>query len=86
MKCTGIISNLTEEKKHTSSCGKRARHPEDDCSRDLPPTEVSVEQNAMACKMRSIRNNILEDRVEGPHAVPDVAAAIEDLLAQSNKV
>lgn len=86
MICTGIKSNLTEEEKHTSSCGKRSRHQEDDCSKDLPPAEVSVDQNVMACKMRSTRNIILEDRAEGPHAVPDVAAAIEDLLAQSSKV
>ncbi|XP_058097430.1 uncharacterized protein LOC131242662 isoform X2 [Magnolia sinica] len=83
----GIKSNtFREEEKHSRVSSKRARHSEDDSYRHLHTVEVSVDEGVIAGKTLSTNNTVSEDRGEASHALPDVAAAIEDLLAQSNKI
>ncbi|KAF6170501.1 hypothetical protein GIB67_031909 [Kingdonia uniflora] len=67
-----------------SSSKKRARDLEDVTNSDLHSTLVS--EDVSQSKEKFTVPNKPGDIGEVSHAVPDVAAAIEDLLAQSNKI
>ncbi|XP_059454204.1 uncharacterized protein LOC132184545 isoform X2 [Corylus avellana] len=68
--------------RQSSVCNKKARLLEDDDQKGLPSSGVHL--NDPIYNMNSTGDNISRDNVEVSHAVPDVAAAIEDLLEQTN--
>ncbi|KAK9162399.1 hypothetical protein Syun_003301 [Stephania yunnanensis] len=61
---------------------KRAKLMEDDGHKQVPPAEICMDISAN--NVESIGKGSVAGEV--PHIVPDVAAAIEDLLEQSNKI
>ncbi|XP_077224366.1 transcription coactivator isoform X2 [Tasmannia lanceolata] len=84
---TGARSNsFSDEAKYSIASIKRAKNSELGRHRDSFSAEISAHQDVISCQMNSTKNSISEDCGEGSHAVPDVADAIEDLLAQSNKI
>lgn len=72
--------SLRDEAKQQSPHWKRARIQEDEGHDILSGVHLSDP----VCNMTSNGDNILRDEVS--HVVPDVAAAIEDLLEQASKV
>ena len=76
-------SSKKEAKVSTFSC-KRARLLEDDSDKGLQSSGLN--QSDPIGRIISSGNNILQNTGEVSHAVPDVAAAIEDLLEQTSKV
>ncbi|KAL5982742.1 hypothetical protein ACLOJK_016818 [Asimina triloba] len=82
----GRTNTCTDEEKNWGNSSKRARHSENDSYDHILAAEVSVDQCAMTSMAYSSNKSFLEDCSEGSHPIPDVAAAIEDLLAQSNKI
>lgn len=76
--------NFKGEPRQSSVCNKKARLLEDDDQKGLPSSGVHL--NDSIYNMNSTRDKISRDNVEVSHAVPDVAAAIEDLLEQTSKV
>ncbi|OVA14610.1 BRCT domain [Macleaya cordata] len=78
-------NNLSEEAEYSSAVTKRARLSDNDSNRDLLPPDVRG--NVSSCKMDTMKNSVVENVGDVvSHNVPDVAAAIEDLLAQSSKI
>ncbi|KAL7176344.1 hypothetical protein ACSBR2_029810 [Camellia fascicularis] len=80
----GTSDNSREEAKFSSICGKRARLFEDDIDKGI--LSSGSNHSDPTCKMTSTGNNIPRNTGEVSNAVPDVAAAIEDLLAQTSKI
>lgn len=76
--------HFKEEPKQSSVCNKRARLLEDDDQKDLPSSEIHLRDPI--CNMNATGDNITKENEEVSHAVPDVAAAIEDLLEQTSKI
>ncbi|XP_057505159.1 uncharacterized protein LOC130788492 isoform X1 [Actinidia eriantha] len=76
-------SSKKEAKVSTFSC-KRARLLEDDSDKGLQSSGLN--QSDPIGRTISSGNNILQNMGEVSHAVPDVAAAIEDLLEQTSKI
>lgn len=73
--------SVVDEAKLTYNASKRAKLSEDDCqNRMLPSLENPV------CRINSNQNYSEDKTGEMAFAVPDVAAAIEDLLEQTSKV
>ncbi|XP_062097830.1 uncharacterized protein LOC133803732 isoform X2 [Humulus lupulus] len=85
---TGIIGSRTESfregAKHTSALHKKARLLEDDGQKDL--LSYGVHPSVSINNANSIRDDVSKDTDEASHVVPDVAAAIEDLLEQTSKI
>lgn len=69
--------DMNWENKKLSIVNKKARILEDGLQKDLLSSGV---------QMHSSRNNIAEEVSEACSVVPDVAAAIEDLLEQTSRV
>ncbi|GMP79528.1 hypothetical protein CsSME_00035031 [Camellia sinensis var. sinensis] len=80
----GTSDNSREEAKFSSICGKRARLFEEDIDKGI--LSSGSNHSDPTCKMTSTGNNIPRNTGEVSNAVPDVAAAIEDLLAQTSKI
>ncbi|KAL7208690.1 hypothetical protein ACSBR1_030429 [Camellia fascicularis] len=80
----GTSDNSREEAKFSSICGKRARLFEEDIDKGI--LSSGSNHSDPTCKMTSTGNNIPQNTGEVSNAVPDVAAAIEDLLAQTSKI
>ncbi|KAJ4965475.1 hypothetical protein NE237_017324 [Protea cynaroides] len=78
------FKSFSEEEKHSSLSIKKARLVNDNSQTDVFSAEAH--QDASVCKIESMRNRVSEDNGEVFHAAPDVAAAIEDLLAQTCKI
>ncbi|KAF8411734.1 hypothetical protein HHK36_004292 [Tetracentron sinense] len=85
---TPVIGNRSasfrDKAKHSGVSSKRARLLEDDTHGDIVPS--GVHHDVPIHKMDSMRNSTSEIIGEVSHAVPDVAAAIEDLLEQTSKI
>ncbi|KAF9609763.1 hypothetical protein IFM89_018211 [Coptis chinensis] len=79
-----VQENISSHIVSGSNSSKRARLVESITHMDLRTAKVHEEVPTV--KVDSMRNNIAVDVTEASHSVPDVAAAIEDLLAQSNKI
>ncbi|XP_042507747.1 DNA topoisomerase 2-binding protein 1-A-like isoform X2 [Macadamia integrifolia] len=75
------FQSLSGEAKHSLHSIKRARLVDDDSHKDKLAGVVRP-----TCRMESMRNRLSDDNEEVSHAVSDVAAAIEDLLAQTSKI
>lgn len=69
-----------EDTKYSNTCTKRARLLEDDRLKDPIPSAVNSNEQFF------FENKIIGNGGEVFNAVPDVAAAIEDLLEQTSKV
>lgn len=76
--------SFKELAKQSSVCNKKARLLENDDQKSLPLSGVCLHDPI--CNKNSTGDNISKDNGEVSHAVPDVAAAIEDLLEQTSKV
>lgn len=77
-------STAKEEMKYSSRCNKKARLlvvEECNCSLSCSPKESNT-----FCGTNPPEKNLTGSTNEGSSAVPDVAAAIEDLLEQTSKV
>lgn len=70
--------------KQSSVCNKKARLSDNDDQKTLPLSGVCLLDPI--CNTNSAGDNISNDNGEVSQAVPDVAAAIEDLLEQTSKV
>ncbi|PON91554.1 BRCT domain containing protein [Trema orientale] len=85
---TGIVGCRTESfmggAKHSSVVSKKARLLEDDDQKCL--LSSGVRPSVSIRNANSIRESMAEDIDEASHVVPDVAAAIEDLLEQTSKI
>ncbi|XP_043721482.1 DNA topoisomerase 2-binding protein 1-A-like isoform X2 [Telopea speciosissima] len=75
------FQSLSGEAKHSLVSIKRARLVDDDSQKDILAGVVRP-----TGRMESMRNRLSEANEEVSHAVSDVAAAIEDLLAQTSKI
>lgn len=75
--------SFKEESERSSVFNKRAKLLDDDDQKDLPSSKVHLRD---PINLNAIGDNITKDNGEVSHAVPDVAAAIEDLLEQTSKV
>ncbi|XP_030934131.1 DNA topoisomerase 2-binding protein 1-A [Quercus lobata] len=75
--------SFKEESEQSSVFNKRAKLLEDDDQKDLPSSKVHLRD---PINLNAIGDNITKDNGEVSHAVPDVAAAIEDLLEQTSKI
>ena len=75
--------SFKEESEQSTVFNKRAKLLEDDDRKDLPSSKVHLRD---PINLNAIGDNITKDNGEVSHAVPDVAAAIEDLLEQTIKV
>ncbi|KAK7861183.1 dna topoisomerase 2-binding protein 1-a [Quercus suber] len=75
--------SFKEESEQSSVFNKRAKLLEDDEQKDLPSSKVHLRD---PINLNAIGDNITKDNGEVSHAVPDVAAAIEDLLEQTSKI
>lgn len=75
--------SFKEESEQSSVFNKRAKLLEDDDQKDLPSSKVHLRDPV---NLNAIGDNITKDNGEVSHAVPDVAAAIEDLLEQTSKI
>lgn len=75
--------NLREEAKQLSF-SKKARVLENVFEKGLLSSETHL--SLPLCNMNSAEDNMAKHTVEVSHVVPDVAAAIEDLLEQTSKV
>lgn len=73
-----------EGAKHLSTLSKKARLLEDEVQKCLLST--GVHGSAPVCNTNSGDDNMAKDTNEMSRVVPDVAAAIEDLLEQTSKV
>ncbi|EXB60138.1 DNA topoisomerase 2-binding protein 1-A [Morus notabilis] len=73
-----------EGAKHLSTLSKKARLLEDEAQTCLLST--GVHGSAPVCNTNSRDDNMAKDTNEMSHVVPDVAAAIEDLLEQTSKI
>ncbi|KAK6939923.1 BRCT domain [Dillenia turbinata] len=80
----GKSESLAQESKCLSNCSKRARLIKDDSQEVLLPTGEN-KTNSVSL-MHSNEKSISEAAAEVFHVVPDVAAAIEDLLEQTSKI
>ncbi|XAR49591.1 hypothetical protein NMG60_11032843 [Bertholletia excelsa] len=76
-------SSRLEAKISDSSC-KRVRLLNDGSDKGM--TSCGISQKDPICTMTSPANNVLQNSGEVSHALPDVAAAIEDLLEQTSKI
>ncbi|XP_035541604.1 DNA topoisomerase 2-binding protein 1-A [Juglans regia] len=76
--------SFKELPKQSSVCNKRARLLENDDQKSLPLSGVCLRDPI--CNKNPAGDNISKDNGEVSHAVPDVAAAIEDLLEQTSKI
>ncbi|XP_075647353.1 uncharacterized protein LOC142618322 isoform X2 [Castanea sativa] len=74
--------SFKEESEQSSVFNKRAKLLDDDDQKDLPSSKVHLRD---PINLNAIGDNITKDNGEVSHAVPDVAAAIEDLLEQTSK-
>lgn len=85
---SGIIGRRNDSEgegaKHTSMFSKKARLLEVDGLKSLLSTGLHA--SVPICNTNSIDDNKAKDKDEMSHVVPDVAAAIEDLLEQTSKV
>ena len=75
--------SFKEESEQSTVFNKRAKLLEVDDQKDLPSSKVHLRD---PINLNAIGDNITKDNGEVSHAVPDVAAAIEDLLEQTIKV
>ncbi|KAL4596130.1 hypothetical protein ACB092_12G142000 [Castanea dentata] len=75
--------SFKEESEQSSVFNKRAKLLDDDDQKDLPSSNVHLRD---PINLNAIGDNITKDNGEVSHAVPDVAAAIEDLLEQTSKI
>ncbi|XP_075647352.1 uncharacterized protein LOC142618322 isoform X1 [Castanea sativa] len=75
--------SFKEESEQSSVFNKRAKLLDDDDQKDLPSSKVHLRD---PINLNAIGDNITKDNGEVSHAVPDVAAAIEDLLEQTSKI
>ncbi|KAK4572702.1 hypothetical protein RGQ29_030934 [Quercus rubra] len=75
--------SFKEESEQSIVFNKRAKLLEDDDRKDLPSSKVHLRD---PINLNAIGDNITKDNGEVSHAVPDVAAAIEDLLEQTSKI
>lgn len=76
-------SDRFNEATHTGVHKKRARLLEDECRKIVPPGAQDMD---FISKKHSTGTTIAAITKERSHVVPDVAAAIEDLLEQTSKV
>ncbi|CAK9160359.1 unnamed protein product [Ilex paraguariensis] len=76
--------SLGDEANCSSIFNKRARFWGDDCTKGSLSSRVN--QTDPICGMNSTENNRTENDRVVSHAVPDVAAAIEDLLEETSKI
>ncbi|XP_062116606.1 uncharacterized protein LOC133830610 [Humulus lupulus] len=87
---TGIIGSINESfgegAKYTSALHKKARPLEGNGQRDLLSSGARPSVSIISAN-NSIRDDVVaKDTDEVSHVVPDVAAAIEDLLEQTSKI
>lgn len=75
---------FNEEARHSSVHTKRARLLEDESQKTVPPS--GAQDMDFISKMNSSGTTITAVAEETSHVVPDVAAAIEDLLEQTSKI
>ncbi|CBI18968.3 unnamed protein product, partial [Vitis vinifera] len=75
---------FNEEARHSSVHAKRARLLEDESQKTVPPS--GAQDMDFISKMNSSGTTITAVTEETSHVVPDVAAAIEDLLEQTSKI
>ncbi|KAF3974026.1 hypothetical protein CMV_002603 [Castanea mollissima] len=75
--------SFKEESEQSSVFNKRAKLLDDDDQKDPPSSKVHLRD---PINLNAIGDNITKDNGEVSHAVPDVAAAIEDLLEQTSKI
>ncbi|MCD7450160.1 hypothetical protein HAX54_003941 [Datura stramonium] len=78
-------STAKEEMKYSSRCNKKAKLlvvEKPNCSLPCSPNE----NDASFCGANPPEKNLIGSTKEGSSAVPDVAAAIEDLLEQTSKI
>ena len=80
----GRTESLGEGAKHSSMFSKKARLLEDDGQKGL--LSSGVHQSLPISNTSSLRDNGTKDTDGVSNVVPDVAAAIEDLLEQTSKV
>ncbi|XP_015885769.3 uncharacterized protein LOC107421117 isoform X3 [Ziziphus jujuba] len=76
--------SLREEAEQLSSFSKKARVLENVGKKGLLSSETHL--SLPICNMNSAEDNMAKDTDEVSHVVPDVAAAIEDLLEQTSKI
>ncbi|XP_010269063.1 PREDICTED: DNA topoisomerase 2-binding protein 1-A isoform X2 [Nelumbo nucifera] len=81
--CDRSDDSSDKGKGSTFSC-KRARFLGDNSAIDI--TSAKAHLDTPVGKMDSIGNSIPEDTGEASYALPDVAAAIEDLVAEASKI
>ncbi|GMN45524.1 hypothetical protein TIFTF001_014708 [Ficus carica] len=85
---SGIIGRRNDSEgegaKHTSMFSKKARLLEVDGLKSQLSTGLHA--SVPICNTNSIDDNKAKDKDEMSYVVPDVAAAIEDLLAQTSKI
>lgn len=80
----GTNDSFREEAKQFSFFNKKARILDNIGEKGLLSSETNL--SIPACNMNSTEDNKVKDTSNGSHVVPDVAAAIEDLLEQTSKV
>lgn len=78
------INSLGEELQESSDYSKKARLSESVVQKELLSSGVHLDDSI--CKINLVVGNNKNDNFEPSHSVPDVAAAIEDLLEQTSKV
>ncbi|XP_021598332.1 DNA topoisomerase 2-binding protein 1 isoform X2 [Manihot esculenta] len=78
------INSLGEELQESSDYCKKARLSESDVQKELLSSGVHLDDSI--CKIDLVGGNNKNDNGEPSHSVPDVAAAIEDLLEQTSKI
>lgn len=85
---TGIFGSrndsLREEAKQSSFFNKKARTLENVGQKGLLSSEINL--SIPIRNMNATEDNMVKDTADMSHVVPDVAAAIEDLLEQTSKV
>lgn len=80
----GVRTEIFEGAKQSSMFSKKARLLEDDGQKGL--VSSGVHPSVPISNANSVRDNTPKDMDEASPVVPDVAAAIEDLLEQTSKV
>ncbi|GAV85925.1 BRCT domain-containing protein/PTCB-BRCT domain-containing protein [Cephalotus follicularis] len=78
------IESFREESNQSSLLSKRAKLMEDDGQEAVLSSGVHL--SGPSCEIHSNGDDKLKDNGEVSHVVPDVAAAIEDLLEQTSKI
>ncbi|XP_057993349.1 uncharacterized protein LOC110654330 isoform X2 [Hevea brasiliensis] len=80
----GRINSFREELQKSSDYTKKARLLESDDQKELLSSGVHLDDSVS--NINPIRGKNPKDNGESSHSVPDVAAAIEDLLEQTSKI